>query len=260
MNLLWILLAAAATAWGVRAAWQRDAAVWIRVLAGLVFFLCGINLVLLVWWIGDGRLLPGWQISPDVRNWFASRYDGALPPPDPLFLIAAVLAHLALLVTRKSERGAVLWPATLVFVAGLMWFQARQSDRPISYRRTVGPDGVAFLTIAPLEDEKARVVFAHGEPGAAFARVLHVADTERVPVDTRLLWTNDGAAIILQVGRRRTFAITRDGEPIGYLPQRSHEWPLADPRKEAGPVRARLSEGAKDVDMFLQKHGGLYVR
>ncbi len=260
MNILWILLAAAATAWGVRGALQRDVAAWLKALATLAFLFCGLTTVLLVWWVGDGRLLPTLQISPDVRNWFATNYDGGLPAPDPLYLLVGLVAHVALLVLARSKRGAILWPATLVFLAATMWFSSRQSDRPIAYRRALGPATTAYLTVAPTKNEGARLVFAHGASEDGFVDVIHVAESEKVPIDIQLFWTNDGQAIVLQVGRRRTFALKLDGTTVGYLPARSHEWPEENASLESGPVRKRLAKAAKDVDVFLREHGGVFVR
>ncbi|MDH3592847.1 MAG: hypothetical protein OER88_13255, partial [Planctomycetota bacterium] len=255
MSVFWILFTGAATAWGVRVSIQRKAAVWGKVLAVMLILFAGVNAVLLTWWIGDGRLWPGVQVSPDVKNWFLSRYDGVLPPPDPLYGIAALVAHVAMLIAAREKTGPALWPVTAWFLVVVVWFQTAQSERPTHYRRAVGPNQNAFLTIAPAGD-KSRLIFAHGARDSGFVDVLHVAEAESVPVDTKLMWTHDGEAIVFQIGRRRIFALPLEGEPVGFLPERSHEWPEANPNLESVNVRNKLSLAAKNVDVFIHEHGG----
>jgi hypothetical protein len=259
-----LLVSAAAAAYATAVALVLRARIWATVLAILFFLFVGMHAVFLACLTGDGHVLPGYQLSPKVIDFWRDRIvSGRLPPPEPAFLWVVVLAHLLVAIPRPGRRGVLLpLPATLVFVALFVVLEQR-SERPPAPppRHAVGPAGEAFLTIHPLGEERVRMILAEGEVDAPFLRVRHTHRAESAPPRPRLFWTSDGEGLVLSVRRERLFAVhLPTGETIGDLPERSHDWPAAVPDVESVAHRRRFSLAEKNVSLFIRDHGGLYIR
>lgn len=256
-----LLVTLAFVVYGTVTALKSEAPKAARALAVLVYAALGVHTILLAWWYGDGRVLPGLQLSPEFRNYYAGRVRaGSWPALQPAVGIVALLAHLAVAIPRPG-RGALLalLPVTLFFGWTFFHFQGKEDGRATTYERVLGPGEHAYLTVAP-DGKGVRLIFSIAGAADTFARVLHVHAADAKPPEPTLFWTKDGKAVVLASRRRRIFAVDRDGETTGTLPVASHEWPAADPALESVAVQRVLSAAARDVDHFVRAHGGIYVR
>jgi hypothetical protein len=256
-NLLLLVLAVAASCYGVGLVLKRRPPLWAAVLALLLYAFCGIHAVLLAWLTGDGVVVPGLQISPGLKGYYLAEvwHDRAWGL-EPWLLALVVPAHL-LACAPRFQLG---WlkaplPATLVFLGFLVYFL---NPHLIAAERAQGPERVAYLTVVK-QGEGARLILAHGAPQATFLSVVHVHRTESHMPRLRMHWTRDGQAIVLQTGHERPFAVDVDGNVTGILPVHTHEWPTPGGYKSPD-VRRRFSQARRDVAEFIQNHGGLYVR
>jgi hypothetical protein len=255
-NLLLLLLAAAASCYGVAVVLKRRPPLWAALPALLLYAFCGIHAVLLAWLLSDGVVLPGLQISPDVKRYYLTEvWQGRAAGLDPWLLALVVPAHLLACVPRLRIgwlKGPL--PATVVFLGFLVHFLGPPTTVFESAR---GPEGIAYLTVAERGDG-ARIVLTHGPPEATFLDVVHVHDTKSAPPHLRLAWTRDGQGIVIRIGNERPFAVDLDGHVTGALPVYAHEW-TAEGGYESPAVRRRFSQARRDVAEFIQVHGGLYV-
>jgi len=210
---------------------------------------------------GDGRVLPARQLNPDVvRAWREAAQDA--PFPAPFLCVAALLAH-ALVWAPRPSRATLLapLPATLGFL--VLWGLAEQEvarERPMRVHRALGPREAAYLTVAPLGDDRVRLLVSAGEEGDAFLRVLLAHEASGEPPRPSLLWSRDGEVVVLRVANEPLLALDRAGERTGWLPAEAADWP----RPEAGaePVEAlqRRSEARMAVTRLVDRHGGFHAR
>jgi len=255
-----ILLTAACAAYAVHAVVRRKLPWWFTAGALLLYLAVAVQTVILVWWLGDGRLVAGWQVNPEIKNYVTHTYaQGRWPAPDRTFCLVAILAQILVLIPRPDRAGLVrLLPVTLFFLVLFFWFGNREQDRPLQYRRALGPEQNAYLTLAP-NGPGARLILAHGRASDSFLHIDLVHLTHSTPPEIRPLWTKDGLGIVLSVSLRKLAAVSLDGGIVGRLPVESHEWPEQDPRMESVAVRERFSKAQKEVAEFVDGHGGYFV-
>ncbi|MGH7162024.1 MAG: hypothetical protein ACREID_00965 [Planctomycetota bacterium] len=255
-----LLAAAAAAAYGAAVTVARKPAVFFGVAALLLYTFAGVHSVLLAALTGDGRLVPGLQLNPDlVRYWGETTARGHFPAPHAAYGLTALLAH-ALLFSLRPERGALVQPlpSTLVFLALFFVLKERAADPETLRFREIGPSRAAYLTVAP-DGDGVRMIVAHGDPDEAFLRVLHLHRAESPPPSPQLFWTKDGAAVIVGVRHEKLLALGLDGSLVGELPSKGNEWPQADPSLQPPLARARLSEARVRVARYVQEHGDIFV-
>jgi hypothetical protein len=253
-----LLGAAVITAWAARVTLTSRLPLWASLPALALYLFLGIHTVLLAGLAGDGRIVPGYQLSPEVRNVFGYEHArGALPSPHPGYSWLVILAHV-LVVSRNPDRAAFLrpLPATLFYIAVFWVFQARAELPPTAYIRSPGPQQNAYLTLAAHGDG-VRLVFATGD--GTFVPVLHVHEMDKLPPAVRLLWTRDGRALVVCARDQRLFAVDLDGTVAGILPGKAADWPAERGAFESVAVRRRLSAARREVAEFVVNHGGLHV-
>lgn len=255
-GLLFLLLAAAASAYGAWASLRSRPPLPAAAAAAVLFAAAGVVAVLVSWITGDGIVLPGRQISPGLVAYYLSEEArDEVPPVGRALVLLAPLAHLLLVLARR-DRAAILrpLPATAAFV--LLFLVLGASGRTLVVQAP-GPDKVAYLTIAPREGG-ARLILAAGDPLAAFLEVLHVHDTEGEPLELHLHWTNDGKAVVLRLHEEKdpAFAVNLGGEVTGELPKAPREW-VAPGGFVPPDVQERFSLARKEVFKLIQAHGGL---
>lgn len=251
-----LLAATAAAAAGAAAALRRRPPLGVAVAVLLLYTFCGMHAVSLAMLSGDGRVLPGRQISPDIVRYWVEH----LPVPHPGWLLGAVLAHAVLWMARPDRRGILLpLPATLIFV--LLFFaleQRAESPGAILRGRALGPGRAAWLTQVPTP-EGCRLVVSQGDPADTLPRLLLVHEAEGTPPRLRLYWTADGAGVIVSIGDQPHLALGIDGEVVGALPERASEWPQESVALEPTGARLRFSEAKRDVAEYLKRHGGIHA-
>jgi hypothetical protein len=260
----WILLVSAVfAAFGTAVAIRLKVSRVATVLAVVVYALVGVHAVFLAALTGDGRLIPGLQLSPGVqRYWTELLLAERIPASHPALGLFAVVAHLLVLLPRPSRRTLLYpLPATLVFLLLIVILQKRTEGRPILHHRADGPGQTAFLTIAPVgEGSAVRMIVASGEAGGPFLCVRHVHRADSPPPKPRLYWTRDGEGIVLTVRSRRLLGLDLDGGVAGWLPEERHEWPSAAFKGESPATQRRLTRAERDVAEFVKNHHGIYVR
>jgi hypothetical protein len=257
----WFLVGAAVfAAWGTRVALTAKLPLWVSLPVVALYLFLGIHTVLLAGLAGDGRIVPGYQLSPEIRNVFGyETAHGRMPSPHPGWSWLAVLAH-ALVLARGTGKAA-FWrplPATVFFIAVFWVFQARATRPPTSYLRAVGPEQNAYLTMSARSDGIA-FVLAAGDDDATLLPVLAARDMDEPPASLRLYWTKDGRGLVVASYRRRIFAVDLDGETVGVLPEHKADWPEPPSKFEPTPRKRRLSHAERDVAEFVVNHGGLHV-
>ncbi|MHC4550875.1 MAG: hypothetical protein ACYTEZ_19135 [Planctomycetota bacterium] len=259
-NLVILLLAAAASAYGAALVVKRRPPWWAAIPALLLYVVCGIHAVLLAWFTSAGIVLPGLQLSPGLKGFYlAEVWRGRFWGLEPALLGLVVAAHLLVAAPKITlDRLKAPLPATVVFLGLFLLFRARGSEPPIAFDRTPGPAHMAYLTTEPV-GEGARIILAHGEPGASFLDVAHVHESASKPEPIKILWTKDGTAIVFSIHHFPYMAIDLDGETTGELPVESHEWPKPDGGYTSPDVRRRFSQARRDVAEYIGRHGGIFV-
>lgn len=261
MTVEFLILVAAAVfaAWGARVALTSKLPLWVSLPAVALYLFVGIHTVLLAGLAGDGRIVPGYQLNPEIRNVFGyEQARGRLPSPDPGWSWLAVLAH-ALVLARGTGKPA-FWrplPASLFFIAVFWIFTARASLPPTTYEREVGPEETAYLTLSASGDG-VELVLAAGDDDATLLPVLVAQGMDGRPASLRLFWTKDGRGLVIMSQRRRIFAIDLDGGTVGVLPERKADWPPPNAFESIASKR-RLSQAERDVAEFVVNHGGIHV-
>jgi hypothetical protein len=257
----WILIGAAVfAAWGARAALTSKLPLWVSLPTVALYLCVGIHTALLAGLAGDGRIVPGYQLSPEIRNVFGYEHaHGRMPSPHPGWSWLAVLAH-ALVLARGTGKPA-FWrplPATIFFVAVFWIFQARETLPPTSYLRAVGPEDNAYLTLSAHHDGVG-LVLAAGASDATLLPVLAAREMDEPPASLRIFWTKDGRGLVVVSHRRRIFAVDLDGGTVGVLPERKADWPPPPGSFESVASKRRLSQAEREVAEFVVNHGGLHV-
>lgn len=257
MSALWVLpLAAAASAYGTAVVLRTPARRWLKGLAVGVYVVLGIQVVLLAWLAGDGLILPGVQISPGLRLWYlAEVWQGQKWGLASWPLWAALPVHAAL-ARATRDRLVRLLPTTAFFVA--FFFLGRGG--PVDSAQVPGPDAVAYLTVAHTE-AGARIVVAHGEPGAPYLGIACVREVRGRPGPLHLSWTRDGQVLVLRAGNefKPSFAVDLEGHVTGALPSEPREWPPERSDAFVPPdVQLRFQQARRDVAEVIVRHGGLY--
>jgi hypothetical protein len=220
----------------------------------LLYAAAGVNGAMLVTLAGDGRILPGRQLHPEVMGGLgASLADAPLGFPAPYLAVVALLAHALVWAVRPDRAGFLApLPSTLLFGA---LAAVRPEDR-FEFHRAVGPEETAYLTLQTRADGSCRLLVASGPDDAVFLRVRHVHDAESAPPAPKLRWSADGAVLVVAALGEDLLALPREGEPVGYLPRAANAWPREDRSTEpADALRAR-SEARLQVAKLLQEHGG----
>lgn len=248
-GLVLLLAAAAASAYGAWASLKSRPPLWAAVLAAVLFAAAGVLAVVVSWISGDGIVLPGLQLSPGLRQYYAEEAAwGLVPSVSRWLLLAAPLAHLLLVAARRDKKALFLpAPATAVFA----WLLLAMPDQTVLVVRARGPEQVGYLTIAS-RDEGAQLIVASGDPLATFLRVLHVHDSGTWPPELHMNWTNDGKGLVVRVHEKDpVFAVDLDGDVTGELPVEEREW------SGPGASEERFSLARKDVFKFIHEHRGL---
>jgi len=254
-----VCLAAFGAAWAAAMLVRRKAPWPVAVPAIALHALLGMQAALLVALSGDGRVVPGQQLSPGVVAWWReSLGDG--PLAQPALLTGALLLHVLAVAPRPDLRAVVAFlPSTAAFLVLFAVLLGRGERAPSEHLVALGPGRLAHLTLVPLEGDRTRMVFSQAEGGSTLLDVLLVHVAEGAPPEPRIEWTRDGAAVVFGSRRRRILALPLHGPPIGALPERAAEWPHADPATEPVPMRVRFSEARMLVDRYVQAHGGIFV-
>ncbi len=253
-----ILLAGAASAFGTWATLRGGGFRWLALPAVALWTVTGIQTALLAALSGDGRILPGFQINPLVKDeWGQVLASGWLPTPEPAYCLLALLAHLVALLARPAAASLTRpLAATLLFVALFFVMRERVGGPPTSYVRALGPDRMAaFLTLAP-----GKLILSSGPEEAAFLDVRVVRDRDGEVPEPRLQWTKEGHGIVLTSRYRRLYAIDGEGRTVGEIPARAGDWPHANPDSESTTVRRALTQAERAVAEFVKERGGLDVR
>lgn len=262
-----LLLAAVASAYGAWTSLKCRPPIWSAALAALLFAVAGVLAVLASWVLGDGIVLPGFQLSPGLKAYYFQEMAwGNAPWVGRALLAVAPLAHILLVAVRRDRRALLLpLPATAIFLWLFLHVGAVADERE-KVVRARGPGQVAYLTIVS-RDGEARLILAAGEPFASFLKVLHVHETtgdlpalssdEGEPL--HLYWTNDGKGLVVRVHEQAepAFAVDLQGNVTGALPAEAREWPVKPGLFVPGDVEHRFSTARKDVAKFVQEHKGL---
>jgi len=254
-----VLLAAFGAAWAVAMLLRKGAPRLVALPAVLLYALLGMEAALLIALNGDGRVLPGYQLSPGIVNWWRHAL-GTGMLAQPAVLTAALLLHVLAVAPRPGLRAVLAFvPSSVAFVVLFAVLSARDGAPPPEHVVALGPGRLALLTLVPLDGGRTRMIFAETEGGTKLLRVLHVHVAEGEPPSPRVEWTLDGEAVVFMTLRRRIFALPLHGPPIGLLPDRASEWPHEDPATEPVPMRAKYSQARMLVDRYIQAHGGIFV-
>jgi hypothetical protein len=254
-----LLLAAAASAYGVLVALKSRPPLWIAAPAALLFGVAGLVAVLSSWVSGDGIVLPGLQLSPGLNEYYMREASwGRLPVLSAWLILVGPLAQVLLLAVKRD--GAALLrplPATAVFLWLFLHTRAAAGEERTIVRAR-GPDRVAYLTIVSRE-KGARLVLATGKDMATFLQVRHVHDSESNPPLLHLYWTRDGKGVVLRVHEEEDawFAIDVDGNAIGHLPSEEREWASGPEAFVPPDVKKLRSDARHAVWKFQTEHGGL---
>jgi len=257
-DFLLILLAGAGSALGTWATLRGGPFRWLALPAVVLWTVTGIQTALLAALSGDGRIVPGFQINPLVKDeWGQILASGSLPTPEPAYCLLALLAHLFAILARPTAASLRMPLAgTLLFVALFFVLRERVDGPATTYVRALGPSAqAAFLTLAP-----GRLLLSSGPEEAAFLDVRVVQRCEGDAPEPRLQWTNDGKGIVLTSRYREIFAIDADGRTVGGIPEHADRWPHKDPRSESTAVRRALTQAERAVAEFIKQRGGLHVR
>jgi hypothetical protein len=219
----------------------------------------GTHLALLSSFTGDGRLVPGYQLNPEMV-WHAA----ALIPTavlSPYLGLLAIVAHLLVFLPRPGRSGCLLpLPATLLFVVLTVVMQQRVDAGPPEHALGIGPERIAYLTLKSTDAEGGkRLILATGRPEDRLLKVRLVRSLESTPPRVRVYWTKDGEALILSVRNKRLLALATDGREVGWLPSKSHEWPSEVPYAESLNTQRKLSQAQRDVAEFVKSRGGIYL-
>ncbi|MGQ0613243.1 MAG: hypothetical protein ACT4PV_05840 [Planctomycetaceae bacterium] len=258
---LQLLAAALCAAYGAAVALRPPPRWRVALPAILLYVVAGANVALLVALNGDGRLLPGRQLNPEiVRAWREAVRDAALPAP--FLCLGAVLAHLLVWAPRPSRATLLApLPATLGFlVLFALTDQEAERARPILVVRELGPTGSAFLSVAPKGEVGARLIVSAGGDDDALLSLLLVHDTEGAPPRPSLLWSKDGELVVVRSAHEPLLALRRGGGSTGWLPTAAADWPRDEGGAEAVEAIRRRSEARKAVTELVDRHGGFYAR
>ncbi len=258
-DMLLILAAGAFAGYGTFAAarCRRDGVKPVLVaVAALLFVLAGTSVVFWVFLSGDGRVYPGSQLNPDrVGRLVAASASGPLGLlSQPLFGLAAALAHLLLWAPQPSRRGVFgPLPASIGFMVLLAIGQGRLEGGTIQHERALGLNGAAYLTIVPTGDG-ARILVARGDSGDFLLDLLYVNETRGKPPRPRLEWTRDHEAIVVSFRRQALLGIEPDGAIVGALPTKEADWPSQSPTTQSVSTRELLSEARMLVAKMVARH------
>ena len=259
IDMLLILTAAACAGYGTFAAARRKrdgVKPALIAVATLLFVLAGCGVVFWVFSSGDGRVYPGSQLNPDsVARLLSASVSGPLGLlSQPLFGLAAVLAHLLLWAPQPNRRGVFgPLPASLGFLLLLTIGQGRLEGDAIRHERVLGLNGAAYLTIVPTGNG-ARVLVARGDTGDFLLDLLYVHETRGRPPQARLEWTRDHAAIVVSFRRQALLGIEPDGTIVGALPSEEADWPSQSPTTQSVSTRELLSEARMLVSKMVSRH------
>ncbi len=254
-----ILFTTAASAYGTWAVGScRDVKVVWRGLGMLCMALAGINMIALIVFTGDGRVIPGWQLHPIVvQDWGTWSPQSYHPLTSTLLPIAAQL----FVWSPKPQKKSFLLPlpATLCFCMLVLILEGRSSEKhPLTTVYAEGPHADAYLTLVP-DGEDVRLLVTHGRRDETLLDVLHVHNAHGWPGRPRVAWTADGRVIVVSFNRQRIFALTLDGETTGWLPTEASDWPRLTKTAESAEALSRHSEARMNVDRLIHGHGKIYV-
>ncbi|MHC4223373.1 MAG: hypothetical protein ACYSUN_05230 [Planctomycetota bacterium] len=258
-DLLILLLCAALSAYGTAVAFKLKVR-WRTTVPAILFYVyAGIHLALLGSFTGDGQLVPGYQLNPEMV-WHAA----ALIPRaalNPYLGLLAIAAHLLVVLPRPNRTRCLLpMPATLLFVVLTVMMQKRVDAGPPQHALGIGPDRIAYLTLQSTDaGSGARLILASGRPEDRLLEVRMVRSLESAPPRVRVYWTKDGEGLVLSVRNKRLLALAMDGREVGWLPSKSHEWPSEVPYAESLDTQRKLSQAQRDVAEFVKTHGGIYL-
>jgi len=237
----------------------------LAMLAVLVAAFVCLHTFMLITLTGDGRILPGHQLSPNVKAILGESL-ATTPFPHAGFTFLILVAHALLWMQAPGRRGFWLpMPATLAFVGIFAAVQQRAGRGPIHHARWAGPGRAAYLTLVPVDGKKrTRIIISDGERKAWFCRVRVVHESGAPPPrppPPRLFWTKDGKGLVLMVLRKMIFGVdTESGEVAGGLPEKGNEWPRHTAAAESIKAQMQLSRWRRAVETFVREHGGIYVR
>lgn len=261
-DFLILILAAIGAAYAAAVSVHLKKRLPVALLAVLLATFVGMHTVMLAIMTGDGRILPGHQLSPDVK---ASWRDALAATPFPhsgfTFLILAV--HALILMQTPGRRAFWLpMPATLIFVAIFVGVSGRTDLDPPRYVPEIGPARTAYLTVVTLDKKKrTRIIISDGERDASFLKVRLVHESGAPPPRRRLFWTRDGKGLVLMVLRKKILGVDLEsGQVAGGLPEKGHEWPRRTAAAESVKTQMQLSRWRREVEAFIREHGGIYVR
>lgn len=250
-----VVACALGAAYGTAVALRRRGPVLATAVAVLLYAAAGANGAMLATLGGDGRILPGRQLNPEVlRGLGASLAEAPLGFPAPSLAVCALAAH-ALLWAPRPDRAGLLAPLPATLLFGLL--AATSPEDTIEFHRSIGPEETAYLTLQTRAGRGCRLVVASGPDDAAFLRVRLVHDAESAPPRPKLRWSADGAVLVVSALGEDLLALPRDGEPVGFLPTAANAWPRENRATEpADALRAR-GEARLAVAKLVAEHGGL---
>ncbi len=262
-DFLVLVLAAVGAAYATATALHLNQRWVVTLLAVLLAAFVGVHTVMLAIMTGDGRILPGLQLSPSLKAIWGDTLAGT-PFPTPGFTFLILLVHLLIVIQKPGRRGFWLpLPATLIFIGIFAGIGGRTSLGPTLHRRQIGPRRTAYLTLAPIDDkQRTRIIVSDGERDASFCKVRLVHESGSPPPEPyRLFWTRDGNGLVMMIRRRKILGLDIEtGRVAGGLPAESHEWPRRNAAAESVKTQMQLARWAREVDAFIREHGGLYVR
>jgi hypothetical protein len=255
-DLLLLILAGLASAWGFRSALKDSPKHWAAWIGAMLFSVIGIQTAMLITVNGAGEILPGQQLNPTTQaHWSRLIADGDLITPRAEYCLAALLALMLVLVARPTR--AVLYrtlPSTIVF---LVFFFGLRQEKTIQFVRGRADGAAAFVT--QIRDGKQTLMlFSVGDDDALFLPILHRHTINGPAPDATLTWSRDDEVVVFSTrGAHPYFALDREGNATGWLPDRREEWPDTRPLpSDSVELRQNVSAAQVDVSKLLDQHGG----
>jgi hypothetical protein len=256
-DLFLLILAGLASAWGFRSALKDAPKHWAAWLGALMFLSIGIQTAMLITVRGTGEILPGQQINPTTQAYWALLIQqGELMTPRAEYCLAALLALVLAVVPRPTR--VVLYrtlPAAIVFVA---FFFGLRNEQQMMFVPGHTNGASAFVTQVRNGDET-ELLFSVGGTDDLFLPILHRHTIDGPAPDASLTWSRDGEVVVFSTRSAHPyFALDREGNATGWLPDRKEQWPNTRPMpSDSIDLRRKVSTAQVDVSKVLDQHGGL---